>query len=208
MTKRSIDLDTLGLLLKDILERIREFSGCQSVAIRLYKEGDFPYYSHIGFPEVFIRKENTLNVRDREGNLVLAIDGTPFVECMCGNVLKGRVNPQYPYFTKDGAFWTNSTTRLLESLTEKERKEIGRTRNTCHDYGYESVALIPIHADGKTIGLIQINDPREDMFTLEKVEKYQSLADNAGTIVLNILEFYEKVAHAFNPTSELENVEK
>jgi len=93
-------------------------------------------------------------------------------------------------------------------LTEKERKEIGRTRNTCHDYGYESVALIPIHADGKTIGLIQINDPREDMFTLEKVEKYQSLADNAGTIVLNILEFYEKVAHAFNPTSELENVEK
>jgi len=57
MIKRSIDLEILGSLLKDILERIREFSGCQSVAIRLYKEGDFPYYSHIGFPEVFIRKE-------------------------------------------------------------------------------------------------------------------------------------------------------
>jgi transcriptional regulator with GAF, ATPase, and Fis domain len=208
MTNRSVDLDILRSVLKEILEGIREFSECQSVAIRLYKEGDFPYYLHIGFPEFFIRKESVLNVRDREGNLVLAADGTPFVECVCGNVLKSRVNPQYPYFTKDGAFWTNSTTRLLESLTERERQEIGRTRNTCHDYGYESVALIPIHADGKTIGLIQINDPREDMFTLEKVEKYQSLADHVGTLVINILEFYEKVAHALNPESKVENVEK
>lgn len=204
MTKRSTDLGVIGSLLKDVLERIREFSECQSVAIRLYKEGDFPYYSHIGFPNSFIRKENMLNVRDREGNLVLAADDTPIVECMCGNVLKSRVNPQFPYFTKDGAFWTNSTTQLLESLTERERQEVGRTRNTCHDYGYESVALIPIHADGKTIGLIQINDPCEDMLTLKKVEKYQSLADHLGTLVFNILEFYEKVAHALNSASKVE----
>ena len=208
MTRRSIDLGVIGSLLKDVLERIREFSECQGVAIRLYKEGDFPYYSHIGFPEFFIRKENLLNVRDREGNLVLATDGTPLIECMCGNVLKRRVNPKRPYFTKDGAFWTNSTTQLLESLTERERQEIGRTRNTCHHYGYESVALIPIHAAGKTIGLIQINDPDEDMFTLEKIEKYQSLADHLGTVVINILEFYENVAHALNPVSKVESVEK
>lgn len=208
MPKESIDRDILRSVLKEILEDIRQFSECQSVAIRLCKNGDFPYYLHIGFPEFFTLKENTLNVRDRKGNLVLDADGTPFVECMCGNVLKSRFNPKYPYFTKSGAFWTNSTTRLLESLTENERTEIGKTRNTCHDYGYESVALIPMHADGKTIGLIQINDPRENMFTLEKVEKYQSLADHVGTIIFNIFEFYEKAAHTFNPASELKNVEK
>lgn len=208
MTKKSIDLNILRFVLKDTLKTLRESAGFQSVAIRLRKEGDFPYFLHMGFPEIFVSKETTLNVRDKEGNLVLGADGTPFVECMCGNVLKRRVNPKYPYFTKEGAFWTNSTTRLLESLTEKERQEIGKTRNTCHDYGYESVALIPVHADGKIIGLIQINDSREDMFTLKKVEKYQSLADHIGTIVFNILEFYEKAAQAFNPASELENVEK
>ena len=207
MTKRSNGLNILRFVLKDILETLRESSDFQSVAIRLHKEGDFPYFLHMGFPETFIRKENTLNVRDKEGNLVLDADGTPFVECMCGNVLKRRVNTKYPYFTKDGAFWTNSTTQLLQSLTEKERQEIGRTRNTCHDYGYESVALIPIHAEGETIGLIQISDSREGMFTLEKVEKYQSLADHVGTIVFNIFKFYE-VAQAFNPSSELENGEK
>lgn len=206
MTKRRIDMVVLGSLLKDVLERIREFSGCQSVAIRLYKGSDFPYFLHSGFPSFFIRKENPLNVRDREGNLVLAADGTPIVECMCGNVLKNRVNPQYPYFTKDGAFWTNSTTRLLESLTEKERNAIGKTRNTCHDYGYESVALIPIHADGNTIGLIQINDPYEDRFTSEKVENLQSLADHVGSLILNILEVYEEIVHICSPPSEKELV--
>jgi len=201
MTKKSIDPNILRSLLKEVLKEIHDLSECQSVAIRLTKDGDFPYYLNMGFPEFFILKENTLNVKDKKGKLVLDADGTPFVECMCGNILKNRFNPQFPYFTKNGAFWTNSTTQLLKNLTEKEQQEIGKTRNTCHNYGYESVALIPMHTDGKTIGLIQINDPRENRFTLEKVKKYQLLADHVGTIVSNILEFYEEVAHTFSSPS-------
>jgi len=208
MVKKPIDLEPLKAVLKEMLKELCEFSECQSAAIRLYEKGDFPYYLHSGFPEFFISKENTLNVRDEEGNLLLDAEGTPVVECMCGNVLKRRVNAKYPYFTEDGAFWTNSTTQLLKSLTEKERQEIGRTRNTCHDYGYESVALIPVRAGGKIIGLIQINDSCENMFTLKKIEKYQSLADHVGTMLFNIFEFYEKVAHISNSAAELEKVEK
>ena len=208
MIKKSTELDAVGCMLKDVLLRIRESSECQSVAIRLNKETDYPYYSQIGFPNSFIHKENLLNIRDKKGNLILAADGTPIVECMCGNVLKSRVNPQCPYFTKEGTFWTNSTTQLLQSLTEKERQEIGKTRNTCHDYGYESVALIPIHANAKIIGLIQINDPCEDVFTLDKIKKYQSLADHLGSLILNILEFYEQIENICNMPSEMENVVK
>ena len=130
LIERSTKLNMLNFVLKEVLHTIRESSGFQSVAIRLHESGDFPYFLHIGFPEIFVRKEYTLNVKDKQGNLVLDADGTPVVECMCGNVLKKRVNPSYEYFTKEGAFWTNSTTQLLEGLTEKEKQEIGRTRNT------------------------------------------------------------------------------
>ena len=206
MTNRPAILNTLKVVLKEALETIRKSSDFESIAIRLKENGDFPYLLQIGFIENFVQKENTLNVKDKEGNLVLEADGTPLVECMCGNVLKKRTNPQYQYFTKEGAFWTNSTTQLLEGLTEKEKQEIGRTRNTCHNYGYESVALIPVHVAGEIVGLIQMNDPRENMLTLEKIERYQLLADKLGTVVFEILQFFEKAANALRKESNLEYV--
>ena len=123
---------------------------------------------------------------------------------MCGNVLKKRTKPKYQYFTEEGAFWTKNTTQLLGTLTKTEKQEIGRTRNTCHDYGYESVALIPIHVAGEVVGLIQINDSRENVFTLEKMEKYQLLSDQLGTVVFDILQFYKKATEAFKEANNLE----
>ena len=198
MEKNPTGADTIKLILQDMLESLRAIDNYQCVAIRLPKEGDFPYFHHIGFPETFVTKENSLNIKNKDGNTILDSEGNPLVECMCGNILRKKTNPKYRYFTKKGAFWTNSTTRLLEGFTEKEKQEIGRTRNTCHDFGYESVALVPIHADNETVGLIQINDPRENLFTLKKIEKYQSLADHFGPIIVNILEFYKKVTQTAN----------
>jgi hypothetical protein len=203
LAKKSEDLKILRSVLDEVLREIHRFSLCQSISMRLYKDGDFPYVLHEGFPEFFISKESSLNVRNKEGSVVLDVDGTPLVECMCGNILKRRFNPKYPYFTGSGAFWTNSTTKLLAGLTQEERREIGKTRNTCHDCGYESVALIPIHADGITIGLVQLNDPRENMFTSRKIQRYQSLADHVGAIIVNILEFYEETAKIPNSMSPL-----
>ena len=208
LAEKNSDLKILASVLKDVIDEIQEFSSCQSVSVRLHKGGDFPYFLHKGFPDFFISKENSLNVRDKKGVIVLDADGTPFVQCMCGNVLKSRFNPKYPYFTRDGAFWTNNTTLLLEGLTKKERQEIGKTRNTCHDCGYESVALIPIRADGTTIGLIQMNDPRENMFTHRKIQKYQSLADHVGALVLSLLGFYGKTGKISNPTPSLKKARR
>ena len=100
----------------------------------------------------------------------------------------------------------NSTTQLLGNLTKTERQEIGRTRNTCYNYGYESVALIPMHVAGEIVGLIQMNDSHKNMFTLEKIEKYQLLADQLGTVVFDILQFFEKAANALRKESNLEYV--
>jgi len=136
--------DVFKSVLSRILREIHDLSGCESVAIRLHKDADFPYYLHENFSDFFIGREDSLHVKDDDGNLVLDVDGTPFVECMCGNVLKRRFNPNFSFFTEKGSFWTNCTTQLLSTLTDEERREIGRTRNTCHHFGYESVALIPI----------------------------------------------------------------
>jgi hypothetical protein len=196
MLDNSQDFFALRQVITGILKEIADISKCQSIAIRLQKDGDYPYYAHAGFPDFFILKENSLCAKDDEGNPIIDSNGNPLLECMCGNVLKGRVDPSLPYFTDKGSFWTNSTTQLLKSATEKDLQS--RTRNMCHYSGYESVALIPVRSAEKTLGLIQINDPRENMFTLEDIKNYEDIADQIGVVVSNAFEIQQKVDIIFD----------
>ena len=111
---------------------------------------------------------------------------------MCGNVINGKFDPRLQFFTQKGSFWTNGTTKLTESTTEKERQ--GKTRNMCHHSGYESVALIPLRANGKTLGLIQLNDPRIDMFKLKIIIDYEHLADKVAAVISNAIEIQNKMS--------------
>ena len=195
MSEKKQNFVALKHVLTEILEEICSLSDCQSVGIRLHDNGDYPYYVQEGFPDFFIHKENSLCAKDDEDNPIFDEDGNPLLECMCGNVLKGRFDPQLPYFTEKGSFWTNSTTQLLETTTEKER--LTRTRNMCNYSGYESVALIPMRAGNITLGLIQMNDPRENLFTLKEIENYEFIADRVGSVVLSALEIKEKMEDIF-----------
>jgi PAS domain S-box-containing protein len=150
-------------------------SGCQAVGIRLKDGDDYPYYETHGFTKEFVQMENSLCSRTSKGEIVRGSDGNPILECMCGNVICGRFDPAKPFFTPRGSFWTNSTTQLLASTTEADRQ--ARTRNRCNGEGYESVALLPLCFGNERMGLLQFNDPRQDLFTLERIILWESLAD-------------------------------
>ena len=195
---------TLRQILTEILGEICSLSDCQSIGIRLHNnDGDYPYYVHQGFPEFFITKENSLCTKDDEESLIIDEDGNPLLECMCGNVLKGRFDPKQSYFTEKGSFWTNSTTQLLKSFAEKEIQS--GTRNMCNYSGYESVALIPMRAGNTTLGLIQMNDPRENMFTSEDIENYEVVANKVGSVVVNLLDIEKKMNDVFELVNKIKN---
>ncbi|MEK7753715.1 MAG: PAS domain S-box protein, partial [Acidobacteriota bacterium] len=154
-------------LIRTVTGYLQKWSDCEAVGIRLSEGADFPYYETRGFPVDFVEAESFLCARDAQGELLFDSQGNPLLECMCGNVLCGRVNPRLPFFTENGSFWTNSTTDLLASTTEADRQ--GRTRNRCNTAGYESVALIPLCSAGRTLGLLQFNDRRKGRFTLATI---------------------------------------
>ncbi len=149
-------------------------SGCEAVGIRLKDGDDFPYSEARGFPEEFVRMENSLCSKDAFGNVLRDSTGCPRIECMCGNVILERVDPSKPFFSKGGSFWTNSTTRLLAATSDADRQT--RTRNRCNGEGYESVALIPLRMGKERLGLIQLNDRRQNMFSTEIISLWERLA--------------------------------
>jgi PAS domain S-box-containing protein len=107
--------------------------------------------------------------------------GNPVLECMCGNVLRGRFNPAKPFFTARGSFWSNCTTELLASTTEADRQ--ARTRNRCNGQGYESVALIPIRTGTTVHGLLQFNDRRKGRFTPHAIALLEQLAGSLANAI-------------------------
>ena len=75
----------------------------------------------------------------------------------------------------------------MPTTTEKDRQ--AGTRNYCNYCGYESVALIPIISDEYCLGLLQLNDHRKNMFSLELIEFLENIGKQIGYSVQNNLEF-------------------
>lgn len=172
----------LGVSPWDLAEKLTilaaTYSECEAVAIRLRKGPDFPYAASRGFDDSFIHREDSLCALDNQGVVLRNERRQPILECMCGSVLSGRTDPGSPYFTPAGSFFTQSTTALLEGAVEEDRRV--RTRNRCHQAGYESVGLFPIRLGDNVFGLIQCNDRRRDRFPPEKIELLEELAATAA----------------------------
>ena len=186
-------ISVFELTLKEILSRIIKISQCQAVSIRLQEKDDYPYYLYEGLPDFFVLKENSLLAKDDKGDPILDSDGSPILDCMCGNVIKGHFNPKFPFFSQYGSFWTNSTTQLLSSITKQQREFIGFTRNLCNYSGYESVGLIPLKTGEAIIGLIHLADPRENMFNVEIIGKLERVAAESALIIQKAKEIMEKL---------------
>ena len=157
----------LAPLLRDIVEEIRKFSGCEAVGLRLLDpHGKIPYEAWLGFPDEFYRLESPLSIQSDE--------------CMCINVIKGTADAKQPFYTPGGSFYVNVTTRFLATVSEEDK---GHTRNVCNRFGYESVALIPIRVEGQTIGALHIADTREGRVPRRIVEILEEAALQLGMAI-------------------------
>ncbi|MBN1383685.1 MAG: PAS domain S-box protein [Elusimicrobia bacterium] len=163
-------------IIHEILLLIKEFTKFEAVGIRV-KEGEYyPYYETDTSPQDFIEAERYLHTLNNAGDTIRDSNGNAYLECMCGNIINGKIDASRPFFTKGGSFWSNCMADLFASATEKECRALNRFK----DKGYESVAIIPLRSGSKTIGLLQFNDKRKEMFTLEIIEFFEKIGVGIG----------------------------
>ena len=157
-------------LLEEFVSQVKEMSGCEAVGMRILdEEGNIPYEDAVGFPPQFHQIESRLSIRRDE--------------CMCINVIKGKADSELPFYSPGGSFYMNGTSRLLSDFSEAER---GKTRNVCNEFGYESVALVPIRLGDRILGLIHVADHRLDAVPLELVESLERIAMQLGTALKRV----------------------
>ena len=153
--------------LSDLNAALQKWSGCEAVGIRLREGEDYPYFETRGFPSAFVRAEPQL--------CNYGLDGKPEFEFIYGNILFGGIDPDNPYFTLRGSFWSNNTTDLLSNTEGADYKT--RTIYRYNEAGYESLALIPLRSGNQVLGMLQFNDRRADRFTPALIEEFERMAD-------------------------------
>ena len=157
----------MSSLLNEFVAEVKSVSGCAAVGIRMLDEqGNIPYQAYEGFSAEFYQLESPLTVQ-RDA-------------CMCINVITRTTDPTLPFYTDGGSFFMNATSRFLATVSEEEK---GRTRNVCNEFGYESVALVPIRRGERVLGLIHVADERENRVPAALVEVLESAALQLGTAV-------------------------
>jgi len=187
-----------------ILDHLKTYTDFQAISIRLHDDGDYPYFTYDGFPESFIKHENSLCSKDKHGEIITEPNSSePLLECMCGNIIKGRFDPSFPFFTENGSFWSNHTTALLASTSDEDRQT--HTRNYCNSCGYESVGLFPIKTAGEIIGLLQFNDLRKNMFTEDLIYFLEMIGEQVGMAVKNSL-IHSKLKEAYEEINTLQGL--
>jgi PAS domain S-box-containing protein len=154
--------------LDSVVKAIYDWSGCQCVGIRIANsEGFIPYESHIGFSDEFVKEEN---------KLCLKTDA-----CICVRaIMQSPEQQDAPLLTHRGSFHSGNTFKFIDALTEKGKKLY---RGVCMQYGFASLAVVPICYRDKVIGAIHLADKQENKTSAQTVEFIENMAVLIGEAV-------------------------
>ncbi|MHB0878549.1 MAG: PAS domain S-box protein, partial [Anaerolineae bacterium] len=161
-------------LVRDAVDFFKRHSHCQAVGIRLRRGDAFPYFYTSGFGEEFVQEDCRPSAPHAPGGEPEDEAGSQMPHCMCRRVLGGRFDPGMPCFTKQSSFWSSSNTVLPASQGEPGDQPCICDR--CRAEGYQSVALIPLRSEGRTLGLLQFCDPHPGKLEEASVATLERLA--------------------------------
>ncbi len=185
---RSLSIEILWVLNEDlffvdairrVVVAIKRAMDFDAVGIRLRKGEDYPYCAYEGFSSDFLLTEDSLTARSRAGDICRDAQGKVHLECTCGLVISGRADPTSSTTTPAGSFWINRGA-ASPGFPTVQNETRANPRDRCLDYGFCSMALIPIRAHHEVVGLLQLNSLRQDSFTLETVQFFEGLAAGIG----------------------------
>lgn len=169
LTNKLLKLYTQKFSRKEYLdvaaELIRDWSNCHHAGVRIAgSEGGIPFESCAGYNPDFLHSETHLSVKDDD--------------CICTRVVAGRPElSEAAAMTPSGSFYSNQSLLFLDKLTDEQRANY---RGICWQYGFKSLAVVPVRHRDTILGAIHIADERPGMVPLTNVEFMEQLAFIVG----------------------------
>jgi hypothetical protein len=150
--------------------------GFDAAAVRVVDPfGYMPFAVYDGVSTDFFDDESVIDVN---------------VNCICGKVIRAETQPELPFYTEQGSFWTNSLKKSVREL-----KEAGiQLRERCLEAGYETVLIAPIKQGNEIRGSLFFASKKENLLTKEDVELLENTAVMASEEVFKRMKECDKFA--------------
>jgi len=167
--------------LTDISKMLIDFVKCDLIEILIRVSGTNRKYEFVGqtrtdfkFEIISLIFKNYHKKRTNSGdqfNLILK------------NVISGKADPAFSYFTKRGSFWQDNTENsfVIGSSLKKENKVYTPISN----WDYKSFALIPLIFGQERIGVIKLNSKKKNFFKEIDIELFENFAQTLGFAFVN-----------------------
>ena len=147
---------------------IRQWTGCQSLGVRLLtEEEEIPYETWSGFEARFLDLERRLSVRHDSCLCTRAV--TQVFEESDGSLL-----------TPGGSVRSDDALAFLKGLAPEKQASY---RGNCMKFGFASLAIIPIRYRKEIVGVIHLADLRPGQFPGAMVEFIESMTPLIGEAI-------------------------
>jgi two-component system NtrC family sensor kinase len=167
--------------LREVSELLLAFSGCDAIEVRLNDGGLHYCWEAAIRPKKSVRFDLARWLRTESGRVIPASDAGTDLERLCKDVALRRFNPESPFFTDNGSFWTGDAWEPM--IAAKAGEQPADSEPWCVGGHYRSLAVIRFFVDEKTIGLLHIKGERPNSFIEEEVEFYEGIAQTLGLAV-------------------------
>jgi PAS domain S-box-containing protein len=152
--------------LTEVVDLIHRWNWCDCVGVRMLQTetSTIPYIAYKGFNSDFI---------DLEGSLSLKRD-----TCACVRIISGDLEPQdSDILTAQGSVYMRDSIEFINNLPENMKS---RYRGTCLQYGFRTIAVVPIKHDKIIFGAIHIADSKVAALSAKDVETLERAAELVG----------------------------
>ncbi len=168
-------------MIRGILQAVTEFTGCQMAAIRLRRDDDYPYVEAEGIAPDALQPCMQLRSDPTPGQASSGPGDGFRLKPPYDRLLTGAFDPEAPWFTENGSFWTNDLPGLIHS--DHDPQLAGLTDASCVAKNSIAVAIIPLRSAGAIVGLLELSDRRTDRFTAGIVGYLEGLGYSIGVAV-------------------------
>ena len=174
---------SLKKIIDAVLKLIQTEIKFSAVGICLNVDNNLPYFSQIGYSETCILKENSFVTEEYNELLCKNKDGSVKMECTCALAVSGKNNLDDSSLTNAGSFITNNYSPNTIELFADNDSEV-TPGNSCIHSKFGSIAIIPILANEKIVGTLQLNHKEVDAFTNEEIRFFEGICSNIGTALM------------------------